>query len=275
MSSTIRVGELALHVEQPPSATTRAPVLLLHGLFAAAWVFEYAQRWLAARGYASYALDLRGRGASTPVANVGRVPVGAYVEDALAAARAVAERHAGVTPILIGHSMGGLLAQKVAEASLARAVVLLCSAPPRGIPVLGRTLVSKMIMPRYLIPLFRSRPLMPTRSDADAMILNGVLPAGRAAIFARLTPDSGRAARELAFGGVRVDAGRVRCPVLSVVGLDDRFVPPRAGRATAKRYGATLVERPGRAHFPLGEPGRDELLETIERWLTSTTGVIP
>jgi alpha-beta hydrolase superfamily lysophospholipase len=59
--------------------------------------------------------------------------------------------------------------------------------------------------------------------------------------------------------------------VLSVVGLDDRFVPPRAGRATAKRYGATLVERPGRAHFPFGEPGRDELLETIERWLATKT----
>ena len=275
MSSTIRVGELALHVEQPAAQTNRAPILLLHGIFAAAWVFEHAQRWLAARGYTSYALDLRGRGASVPVAGVGRVPVGAYIEDALAAARAVAGRHAGATPILIGHSMGGLLAQKVAEAGLARALVLLCSAPPRGIPVLGRTLLSKMIMPRYLLPLLRSRPLMPTRADADAMILNGVLPDERAAIFAKLSPDSGRAARELAFGAIRVDAGRIRCPVLSVVGLDDRFVPPRAGRAIAKRYGATLVERPGRAHFPLGEQGRDELLETIERWLASKMGVTP
>ena len=275
MSSTIRVGELALHVEQPATTTTGAPILILHGIFAAAWVFEHAQRWLAARGYASYALDLRGRGESAPVVDVGRVPVGAYVEDALAAARAVAGRHAGLTPILIGHSMGGLLAQKVAEAGLARALVLLCSAPPHGSPVLGRTLLSKMIMPRYLLPLLRSRPLMPTRADADAMILNGVLPDERAAIFAKLSPDSGRAARELAFGAIRVDAGRIRCPVLSVVGLDDRFVPPRAGRAIAKRYGATLVERPGRAHFPLGEPGRDELLETIERWLASKMGVTP
>jgi pimeloyl-ACP methyl ester carboxylesterase len=275
MSSTIRVGELALHVEQPATPTTGTPILLVHGIFAAAWVFEHAQRWLSVRGYTSYALDLRGRGASAPVADVGRVPVAAYVEDALAATRAVIGRHAGVAPILIGHSMGGLLAQKVAEAGLARALVLLCSAPPRGIPVLGRTLLSKMIMPRYLLPLLRSQPLMPTRADADAMILNGVLLHDRAGIFAKLSPDSGRAARELAFGAIRVDAGRIRCPVLSVVGLDDRFVPPSAGRATAKRYGATLVERPGRAHFPLGEPGRDELLEDIERWLASRMRVTP
>jgi alpha-beta hydrolase superfamily lysophospholipase len=275
MASLIRVGELALHVEQPASTTTRAPILLLHGIFAAAWVFEYAQRWFSARGYASYALDLRGRGASAAVADVGGVAAGSYVEDALAAARAVTERRAGVAPILIGHSMGGLLAQKVAEAGLARALVLLCSAPPGGIPVLGRVLLSKMIMPRYLLALLLSRPLMPTRADADAMILNGVLPDDRAPIFAKLTPDSGRAARELAFGAVRVDASRVRCPVLSVVGLEDRFVPPNAGRAMAKRYGATLIERPGRAHFPLGEPGRDELLETIERWLASAKDARP
>ncbi|MBC7978085.1 MAG: alpha/beta fold hydrolase [Myxococcales bacterium] len=271
MSSLIRVGELALHVEQPASSTTRAPILLLHGIFAAAWVFEFAQRWFSARGYASYALDLRGRGASTPVADVGRVPAVAYVEDALAAAQAVSQRH-GVAPILIGHSMGGLLAQKVAERGLARALVLLCSAPPRGIPVLGRVLLSKMIMPRYLVPLLLSRPLMPTRADADAMILNAVLPDDRAAIFTKLAPDSGRAARELAFGGVRVDAGHVRCPVLSIVGLEDRFVPPRAGRAIAKRYGATIIERPEQAHFPFGEPGRDELLAAIERWLASSAG---
>lgn len=275
MSSLIRVGDLALHVEQPASTTTRAPILLLHGIFAAAWVFEYAQRWFSARGYASYALDLRGRGASAPVADVGRVPAGLYVEDAIGVARTVTQRHAGAAPILIGHSMGGLIAQKIAEAGLARALVLLCSAPPRGIPVLGRTLLSKMIMPRYLLPLLLSRPLMPTRADADAMILNGVLPEERGAIYAKLAPDSGRAARELAFGGVRVDAGRVRCPVLSVVGLDDRFVPPRAGRAIAKRYGATLIERPARAHFPLGEPGRDELLQTIERWFASGAGAGP
>jgi len=116
---------------------------------------------------------------------------------------------------------------------------------------------------------------MPTRSDADSMILNGDLPEDRSAIHANMAPDSGRAARELAFGAVRVDADRVRCPVLSVVGLDDRFVPPRAGRAIAKRYGAMLIERPGRAHFPLGEPGRDELLQTIERWLASSAGAGP
>jgi pimeloyl-ACP methyl ester carboxylesterase len=272
MRELIHDGDLALHVERPSAPTSHPPVLLIHGIFAGAWVFEDAQRWLAKRGYSSYAVDLRGRGASAPVAEIGRVPASAFVEDALAAARIVSGRHNRAAPIVIGHSMGGLLAQKIAEAGMARAVVLICSAPPRGIPVLGRTLLARMMMPRYLVPLLLSRPLVATRPDADAMILNGVQPEQRSPIYAKLTADSGRAGRELALGAIRVDASRVRCPVLSVVSLDDRFVPPRVGRAIAKRYEATLVELAGRAHFPLGEPGHEDLLATIERWLATAVG---
>lgn len=268
MTSQIRAGDAALHISEPASPSGRPPVLLLHGIFAAAWVFAHAQAWFAARGYWSYAADLRGHGQGSPVPRIGAVPARAYVDDALAAARTIGERH-DMAPVVIGHSMGGLLAQKIGEAGMAAALVLLCSAAPRGIVVVGRTLLSRMLMPRYLLPLVFSRPLMPTRGDADAMILNGVEPGARAAIFARLAPDSGRAGRELALGAVRVDATRVRCPVLSVVALEDRFVPPSAGRAIATRYGATLVELPGRGHFPLGEPGAEALLETIERWTTT------
>lgn len=264
----IHTGDVALHVVRPASQTARAPLLFIHGIFAAAWVFEHTQAWFAARGYTSYAADLRGHGDAAPVQRIGRVTAREYVDDALVAARTVSERH-GVAPIVVGHSMGGLLGQKIAEVGVASALVLLCSAPPHGIPVIGWTLLSRMIKPRYLAPLVFSRPLMPTRADADAMILNGVEPAGRGAIFDRLAPDSGHAARELALGMIRVDKSRVRCPVLSIVSLEDRFVPPAAGRALAARYGGTLVERPGRAHFPLGEPGHEELLSVIERWIAS------
>lgn len=270
MPRLIRSGDVALHVEEPASASVRPPILFLHGIFAAGWVFADAQRWFASRGVSSYSADLRGHGEGASVPRLGAIPMRAYVDDALAAARAVAGRH-GTAPVVIGHSMGGLLAQKLAEGGVATALVLVCSAPPGGIPVIGKTLLSRMIRPRYLVPLLRSTPLAPTRDDADAMILNGVAPGERAAIFARFQPDSGRACRELALGTVRVDAARVRCPILNIVALEDQFVPPRAGRALSARYGATSVELPGRGHFVFGEPGRDALLANIDQWLATAT----
>ena len=105
----------------------RPPLLLIHGMFGGAWQFTDWQHRLAKRGRSSVAIDLRGHGASGTVADIGCVSLNDYVEDALAAARALG------TPAVVGHSMGGLIAQKLAEKNAVSAAVLVCSAPPRWI----------------------------------------------------------------------------------------------------------------------------------------------
>lgn len=275
MTDILRAGAAALH-PSPALATgdspaRRTPLLLLHGIFGGAWAFADTQRWLSARGWTSYAIDVRGRGAGALVPEIGRASVRDYVADAIAGAREVTRLH-GTAPAVVGHSMGGFLAQKVAEAGDAAAIVLLCSAPPRGIPVIGWELLRRMVKPRYLLPLLLSRPLRIEREDSDALILNRVEPGDRAAIHARFSPDSGRAGRELALGVVGVDLTRVRCPVLSIATGYDRFVPPHVGTAIARRYGGELRHFAPNAHFPLAEPGADAIREEIDRWLR---GVCP
>lgn len=232
-------------------------------------MFDETQRWLAARGWTSYAIDLRGRGAGALVPRIGRLSVRDYVVDAIAGAREVARLH-GTAPAVIGHSMGGFLAQKVAEGGEAAAVVLLCSAPPRGIPVIHWELVRRLGKPRYLLPILLSGTLRIAHEDADALILNRVVPEARGAIHDRFSPDSGRAGRELALGIVGVDAARVRCPVLAIATGDDRFVPPRVGRAIARRYDAGFRLFPQNAHFPLSEPGAEGIRVAIDGWLRGT-----
>ena len=270
MTDILRAGAAALH--RVPAVATggaparRTPILLLHGIFGGAWAFADTQRWLSERGWTSYAIDVRGRGAGAPVPEIGRASVRDYVADAIAGAREVARLH-GTAPAVVGHSMGGFLAQKVAEAGEAAAIVLLCSAPPRGIPVIGWELLRRLVKPRYLLPLLFSRALRIEREDVDALILNRVVPGERAAIHARFSPDSGRAGRELALGVVGVDVTRVRCPVLGIATGNDRFVPPRVVTAIARRYGGELRLFAPNAHFPLAEPGADAIREEIDRWL--------
>ncbi|HEU4564604.1 MAG TPA: alpha/beta fold hydrolase [Gemmatimonadaceae bacterium] len=244
----------------------RPPVLLIHGLFAGAWVLAEWQRRLAARGYPAYAIDLRGRPGGRPVPDLGRVPFAAYLEDAMEAARRLAAE-TGRNPIVIGHSLGGLIAQKLAEADVVTAAVLVCPAPPRGIPLVGLTLYARLL--KYLPAILGARPVLPSRADADAVILNAVPPDERAAGYARLVPDSGRAGRDILLG-VPVDAARVRCPVLVVSASEDRFVPPRIAHHVAKRYRAPFREYFGNGHFLPGEPGWETALDEIEHWLDQT-----
>lgn len=260
MPDTITLDGQALLAERPPSsAPARPPILFVHGLVAGAWLWESYLRWFAARGYPSYAVNLRGRPGGRPAADLGRVGIMDFVTDARDAAR-----HLG-TPVVVGHSMGGLIAQKLAEANVVRAAVLLASAPPRGISVASPVLLRKQL--KHAWALARSRPIEATRADSDALSFTHIPEAERAALQARFVPDSGRAGREISLGAVAVDASRIRCPVLVLTGADDRFVVPRVARALAAKYRADLRELPGHAHMLPLEPGWERGAAQIEEWL--------
>ena len=261
----MQIGSLSLSVEQPDTAT-RPPLLMLHGLFGGAWYFEKYQRFFAERGWPAYALDLRGHHGSRPVPDLGKVGIADFVADATEAASWIATRHEAQPPVVIGHSMGGLLAQKLAEMGAVSAAVLLCSAPPRGIMLVTPTLLLKQI--KHLPALVGSRALTGTPTDHEELTFNRVPAGERAALVARLVPESGRVGREISLGAVRVDARAVRCAVLSVSAVDDRFVPARVGARLAAKYHASHWVVPGHAHFIPWEPAWEQPAADIERWLT-------
>ncbi len=254
-----RVDDLTVSVERPVSPAGKPRVLLVHGMFGGAWYWEPYQALLARRGYESSALDLRGHHGSRPVADIGKVSLHDYTDDALAVARTLDR------PIVIGHSMGGLLAQKVAEAGACRALVLLASAPPRWIPPVSWLLLRKQV--KYVKDLLLRHALMPDRGDADALMFNRTPVDDRARFFAKLVPESGKAGLELSLGAVGVHASRVTCPVLVVVGRDDRFVVPRIARALARKYHAPLKEYDRFAHHSMSEPGWETVAGDIVDWM--------
>ena len=253
------IGDLTVAVERPAAASHKPPVLLIHGMFGGAWYWEGYQSLLASRGYASHAINLRGHHGSRPVRDIGKVPLRDYIADALEVARTLKN------PIIIGHSMGGLIAQKVAEAGACRACVLLAAAPPRWIPVVSWILVARQLKYAKALTLFQ--PLMPDRSDADALMFNRTPMDARAAYFPRLVPESGRAGFDLSFGIVGVSPGRVSAPVMVVTGSDDQFVVPRVARAIAAKYRAPLKVYDGFAHHIMNEPGWEKPAGDIIDWM--------
>src|SRR5687768_15941931 len=122
------IDDLSVTAEIPPTPTG-PPILLIPGILGGAWYFERYQQFFAARGYPTYAVNLRGRPGSRPVRDLGAITIEEFVRDALDVTRALGR------PIIIFHSMRGLIAQRLAEEGVSDIVVLLAQAPPRGIPV--------------------------------------------------------------------------------------------------------------------------------------------
>ncbi len=254
MGSTVneeRIGDLTGLHGSPSGPARPYPLVLLHGLWAGAWIFEDWIPPAASRGWDVWAPNLRGRAGSRPADELGAVGLADFAAD-------LADLLSQIGPAaVVGYSMGGLLTQMVAAdprtRHLVQAVVLLCSVPPRGIVALSAPVARAL--PAYVRPMLANRTFLPNRGDADAMMMNDLPSADRDRWFPRFIADSGRAARQMSTGAVRVPRGALSCPVLVVSCEHDRISPPSIQPALVKRYGAAHLPLAGHAHLVAIEPG--------------------
>jgi pimeloyl-ACP methyl ester carboxylesterase len=242
-----------------PTTEVGPPLLFVHGYFGLAVAFERMMECLTNAGHRCVAINLRGHADSAPVAKLGKVSIRDYADDVERVARELGN------PIIVGHSMGGLLAQLAAVRGAAKGIVLLSPAPPRGIPVLSVKLAIHQA--KYMPAIMTSRIVVPGRSDLRALVLNRMPEAEREMVLDMLVPDSGRAARDMSVFGVPVDRAQVRVPVLVVAGDEDFFIPLSRAKRVALRYGAPLIEAPGRGHMLIIEPGYEEICGWIAEWV--------
>jgi pimeloyl-ACP methyl ester carboxylesterase len=255
-----RIGDLLLEHAVPLGGPSRpAPLLLVHGMWGGSWYLRNYLQAAAEAGWDAWAVNLRGHGGSRPVPDLGRVSVLDYVEDVRECLKSLGEA------VVLGHSMGGLIAQKAAEGGGVRAAVFVTSAAPRGVIVLRWPVIARMVP--YLGAMLGSRPFQVSFENARDLELNRLSPERQAWIYPQFGPESGRAARELAFGLIPVDPARVACPTLVVAAGDDQITPPGVQRRIARRYGADYLEAAGHAHMLMLEDGWGVPFGQILAWL--------
>jgi pimeloyl-ACP methyl ester carboxylesterase len=256
---TEHIDDLVLEHAAPAGRARSRSVLFVHGMWGGSWCLRNYLYAAAATGWDAWAVNLRGHGESAVPGGLGRVSLVDYVADV----RRCLDR---IGPaVLVGHSMGGLIAQKAAEGGGVAAAVFLASAPPRGITALRWPVLSRMT--RYLPAMLAERPFTVRRADADFLLLNRLTPEQREWAFPRFGAESGRVARELALGGLAVEAGAVQCPTLVVGAQDDRITPPGLERRIARRFGAEYQEAAGHAHMLTLEDGWERPFKDVLAWM--------
>lgn len=127
--SILTIGEV-LRAEQykPLRPKQKTPLLFVHGIFHGSWTWWNFMDFFASRGITCYALNYRGHFLSSGHDRLGEAVVEDYVTDVKNCLTAI-----GKDTILIGHSMGGIVSQKVAESTRLQKLILLDSAPCRQI----------------------------------------------------------------------------------------------------------------------------------------------
>lgn len=255
---------------------TTQHVLLIHGTWCNGGTWSEFATALKARGYTVHAPSLRHHG--HPETNdiwgnaqqVSKIGLLDYVADLKALVETLDS-----PPIIIGHSVGALLAQLVATESPSAGVVLLGPAPNAGMFALYPSMAAAWL--RYLPQWIAGKPMYPMSYKAWKKYICNQTPDNLSHdCYATLCAESGTMYREMVLWfadtkrAAKVDYGAVDAPVLVVTGSQDRCTVPRIGRVIAKKYGArgNYVELQGSDHMMTVGKYLPETLNAIDAWAT-------
>jgi pimeloyl-ACP methyl ester carboxylesterase len=190
------------------------------------------------------------------------VSVRDYADDVAALCKSLS-----APPILIGHSMGGLVAQLAARRVTPKALVLLAPSPPWGL--VGWSMEEAFAaVGAQMAGLLSNGAVDPSREVMRSVSLNRMTPADAAPILDRLRPESARALQETLnwwldpFMTTSIGSGPLPVRSLVISGEADQVHPATTGRLVAERIGAKFLSFPQMSHWLLGEPGWEEIAGT-------------
>ena len=242
------------------------PVLLVHGAWHGAWCWHKFQDYFAERGVDSFAVNLRGHGGRANVKSLRFTRLKDYVADLADAVERVSEK-TGRRPLIVGHSMGGLVTQKYLEgrADIPKAV-LLASVPPQGVWRATLDIALHHPVDFLMVNLTLSLwPLVGAPAKSKRMFFSDDMPEREAGGYHRQLQDESYLGflDMLAFALPR--AKTISTPLAVLGGGRDTVFPPPVVQSTAQTYGVDAIMFDDIAHDMMLDAGWQAVAERILR----------
>lgn len=244
------------------------PILFVHGMFMNASSWSDWRDYFSARGHATYAPDWPHRDGdpeqlkASPPEDLPSLGLAEVLDLYRAAIDEMPQK-----PVLIGHSMGGLIVQILLQEGRGLAGVAVDSAPPAGVWTASWSFLRSNVP----VLLKRNQPFVPTKSWFSYAFAHTLDDTELDRVWrTHAVPESGRVARDSASDLAKIDPTAERPPLLLIAGELDHIIPARLVRQNHAFYRGPrtdLQEFPGRTHWICGQEGWEEVAGHAASWL--------
>ncbi len=250
-------------------------LLMIHGIGCGGDVWERMKPAFEAAGWTCEAPTLfpDRRVANDPPPTLPELGLDDYVTAMSEKAREIAGR-TGQKPAVIGHSMGGLIAQMLAERGDVSEAVFLTPAQPKECAVIGLPVAITFL--NIILTRNRKKSYKVWETGFRYGVVNCVPKRRHAGIYAKALYDSGKVYGDI-LDGIEIDASRINIPTLTIAAGKDRATLAAAVRKVGQKYAKAahpgdFLEYPGNAHWIVDEPGTDKVTDDIIAWLARNEG---
>jgi len=249
-------------------------ILFITGAFVSHHCWDAWKTWFEQRGYRTIALPwpqkdaaasvLRQRQPDTAIASQRLAPLTDYFA---AFAKQLPEE-----PILIGHSMGGLIVQLLLQRGFGAAGIAIHSLQPKGVLTFKWSFLKAGWGPLGFFTSTKESFLM-SFSQWQYAFTNGMpYEQQKEAYYQLATPESKLVVRDSITNAAKVDFKRPHAPLLFLSGGMDHFIPSSLNYSNYKKYQYTgsvtaYKEFSDRNHFVLGQPGWEAHAQYVLDWL--------
>lgn len=248
-------------------------IVFIHGMFVTKHTWNDWVRWFTKRGYTCYApawpqkdksvAELR---AQHPNQDEGHVRLHDVVETFAQFIKTLPE-----PPIIIGHSLGGLVTQILLQRQLGAAGVILDSAPPRGV-LTYKWSFWKANWPVSNLLTGINRPVLWTKAQFQYAFADHLSGAALDAAYECVVPQSKRVPLDILSRAGKINYAAKTAPLLFIAGEKDNVTPASLNFSNYKKYRNNPSKTdykvfPGRRHYLVNDAGWEELATYINNWL--------
>ncbi|MDX1453564.1 MAG: alpha/beta hydrolase [Oleiphilaceae bacterium] len=254
-----------------------APLFFIHGMLSSARIWDDFRDYFQGLGYRCHAPSLPQHFTANQASDVAGLSLKDYRHSLESAYRQLDE-----APVLIGHSMGALLAQQLASQKRPKAMILLAPAPSAGVTLFHQDACRTLLKP-LSTPMYWRKGFKPSLSAASFGLFNGIPQEQHAHLYDQLCYESGKSLFEIAMWYLdrnqeaRVDAELIDCPVLTLVGDEDRLTSVSSCKRISEQFSGTshFHSLSGAGHWLPKAANWQSIARQIHVWLCWQQGLQP